>query len=260
MEVPVVALAARMKRWAVGGRRSHPLVSFSASRWAETTGRRAYAGCNRVATSVRTPMRPMWSCGDGLVGVGRLMSVQRWNQTRARLSTQMESGATMTRGDLNETACRKAKTLSQSSSVVVNVSEVACFALPGFTDFASSASMAMTLSSSLSSSASLVFYPYFAHSVMEGAKIFRSLPASDSLWRFAASVRNGGRRTALYGVHPLCFFEHVRSPLAAQRRTSVIGIRILSPSAAKVISIFREITEDEIRSPSRSKAITDPQR
>ena len=30
-EVPVVALAARITRWAVGGRRYHPFVSFSAS-------------------------------------------------------------------------------------------------------------------------------------------------------------------------------------------------------------------------------------
>ena len=32
MEVPVVVLAARMTRWAVGGRRYHPFVSFSISR------------------------------------------------------------------------------------------------------------------------------------------------------------------------------------------------------------------------------------
>ena len=40
MEVPVVALAARMTRWAVGGRRSHPFVFLSISRWAATTGQR----------------------------------------------------------------------------------------------------------------------------------------------------------------------------------------------------------------------------
>ena len=43
MEVLVVAFAARMTRWAVGGRRSHPLVSFSAFRWVATTGRSASA-------------------------------------------------------------------------------------------------------------------------------------------------------------------------------------------------------------------------
>ena len=86
MEDPVVALSARMTRWAVGGRRSHPFVSFSVSCWAATTGRSASAVCNRVAMSVRTPVRPRWSCGAGLRGLGRLTYVQRWNQTRARLS------------------------------------------------------------------------------------------------------------------------------------------------------------------------------
>ena len=79
MEVPVVALVTKMKHWDVGGRRSHHLVSFSASRWKATTGRSDSTVCNRVATSVRTPLRPVWSCGAGLGGVGRLASVQRSN-------------------------------------------------------------------------------------------------------------------------------------------------------------------------------------
>ena len=49
MGVPVLALATRMTRWVVGGRRSHPLVSLSVSCWAEKTGRRASAVCSRVA-------------------------------------------------------------------------------------------------------------------------------------------------------------------------------------------------------------------
>ena len=109
----------------------------------------------------------------------------------------------MTRGDLTATSWMKTKTLSQSSEMVVNVLAVACFALPSFADFYSSASMVMALYSLLSSSASLVFSPTFSHSVMEQAKIFRRSPASESLWRIAASVRNGGRMTALSGVQSL---------------------------------------------------------
>ena len=75
MEVPVVALAARMTRWAVGGRHSHPFVSFSASQWVETAERSASTVRNRFATLVRTPVRPRGSFGAGLGGVGRLMSV-----------------------------------------------------------------------------------------------------------------------------------------------------------------------------------------
>ena len=75
MEVLMVALAARMKVWAVVGRWSHPLVSFSALRWAETTWISASVVCNLVSTLVRKLVRPMWSCGSGCVGVGRLMSV-----------------------------------------------------------------------------------------------------------------------------------------------------------------------------------------
>ena len=70
IEVPVVALAARMTWWAVGGRRSNPFVSFSALCWAATLGRSTSAVCNRVIMSVRTPVRPMWSCGTGLSGLG----------------------------------------------------------------------------------------------------------------------------------------------------------------------------------------------
>ena len=59
MDVLVVALAARMTRWAVGGRRSHPLVSLSILLWAVTMGQRASAVYSSVATSVRTSVRPM---------------------------------------------------------------------------------------------------------------------------------------------------------------------------------------------------------
>ena len=57
----------------------------------------------------------------------------------------------MTRGDLTATAWRKSKTLSQLSAMVVNVSAVACFNLPGLSVLFSSALMVMKLYSSLSS-------------------------------------------------------------------------------------------------------------
>ena len=183
MEVPVMALAARMTRWAVGGRRSHPFVSFSASHWAATMGRSALTVCIRVATSVRTPVRPRWSCGDGVGGLVRFTSVHRWNQKRVRLSAQRESGAARTQGYLTATSCRKAKTSSQSSAMVANVSATAvfleaCFALPGFT-LASTASIVTTLSSPLASSALLEESASGAHYMMERAKILRRSPASD---------------------------------------------------------------------------------
>ena len=61
MEVPVVALAARMTCWAVGGRRYHPFVSFfvSVTAVAETFSTIA-DNCNNVlaflqAVAVKSP-------------------------------------------------------------------------------------------------------------------------------------------------------------------------------------------------------------
>ena len=150
MEVPLVSLAARMTRWAVGGRRYHPFVSFYTLRWAATMRRSASAVCNLVAMLVKTPVRPMWSCADGLGGIGRLVSVQRQNQTRAHLPAQRESGAAVTHGDSTETAWMNSKTLLKLSVVLANVSVLACFVLPIFIVFLSSASTPPALSSSSS--------------------------------------------------------------------------------------------------------------
>ena len=90
VEVPVVALAARMTRWAIRGRYYHPLVSFSDSRWAATKGRSASAVCTWVVTLVRMPVIPVWSCEAGLGGVRRLTSIQQQNQTRARVRNKGE--------------------------------------------------------------------------------------------------------------------------------------------------------------------------
>ena len=46
----------------------------------------------------------------------------------------------------------------------------------------------------------------------------------------------------------------------ARRMTSAIGRRILAPSASKAMSILREITEGDLRSPARAKATMDPPR
>ena len=73
----------------------------------------------------------------------------------------------------------------------------------------------------------------------------------------AASVRNGGRNTALHGVHYQCFFNLVRSSAAAQSSTSVTGRLILSPSVAKAMLISIETTEGESSDPARENAATD---
>ena len=64
------------------------------------------------------------------------------------------------------TTLRKAKKSLQLSAMVFNISAVACFALPGFTVFSSSALMVSMLSSLLSLSALLEFSASFAHSIM----------------------------------------------------------------------------------------------
>ena len=44
MEVPLVTLASRMTHWGVGGIQSHPLVSFSSSRWVAAIGVDRFCG------------------------------------------------------------------------------------------------------------------------------------------------------------------------------------------------------------------------
>ena len=156
------------------------------------------------------------------------------------------------------TACRNAKTSSQLPAMVANVSAAAvlveaCFALPGFA-LAFAVSIVTTLLSLLASSALLEESASDTHSVMERSKILRSSPVSDLPWRIAAYVKNGGKRRVLREVQYLCFLDRTRLPAEAQRRTSAIGKQILSPSAAKEISMLNKITEGELRSPARAKA------
>ena len=83
IEVPLVALAARMTQWIVGGRRSHPFVSFSASRCAETKGWGTSEFFNLVVILLKTTVRPVCYCWALLDDAGRLISDRRRNQTRA---------------------------------------------------------------------------------------------------------------------------------------------------------------------------------
>ena len=110
IKVLLVALAARMTCWAVGGRRSHPLVSFPALPCTATAGWSASLVYNLVAKSLKILMIPVWFCGEVLVGVGRLVSDHRRNQMRSCLSARRDSGAKTTRGDLTAADWRKAKT------------------------------------------------------------------------------------------------------------------------------------------------------
>ena len=104
IEVLLVALAARMNRWAVGGRRYHLFVFFSASRSAATTGQSASEFRNLVVALLNTPVRPVWSCGAVLADTGRLLSDHRRNHTHAHLSAQIDNGSAMTRSDFTAMA------------------------------------------------------------------------------------------------------------------------------------------------------------
>ena len=65
---------------------------------------------NLVATSLNTPVKPVWSCGVILVGVVRFVSDHRQNQTRAHFSARRDSGAAITRGDFTVKSLRKDNT------------------------------------------------------------------------------------------------------------------------------------------------------
>ena len=179
---------------------------------------------------------------------------------RTLVQVKRESGATVTRGDLTATAWRKAKKLSQLYAMVANVSAMACFSLPFFIIFSSSASTPTLLSSLLSLYSPLASLPSFAHYMMEQEKIFRSSPTSDPLLRIAAYARNGERRTALHGVQSCCFFERTRFPAAAQSRTSVMGRRIFFLYTEKSMYILMETTEGESRFPARANTTMDSPR
>ena len=103
MEVLLVALDASMTRWYVGRRRSNPLVLFSASHWTAMTGRSASAVFSLATTSLKMPVRPVWSRGNGLGGMERLVSAHLHKQTRVHLSARRKSGAAVNSVDLTAT-------------------------------------------------------------------------------------------------------------------------------------------------------------
>ena len=146
------------------------------------------------------------------------------------------------------------RTLSQSSAMLANVSEVHFFFSPVFFFVSSILSSSLLplsfLSSSFPSSSS-------ALSVIVRAKILSISFAEVSKLRSAAYVNNGWRRTELSGTSSLCFLDLARSPAAAQRSTSAIGRWILSTAMAKSISASIEKVEDELSDPARASAITD---
>ena len=158
IEVLLVALAARMTRWAVGGRRSHTFVFFFTLCCARTTWWSASKFSNIVAMTLKTAARPMWSCGAVLDGTGRLISDHRGNQTHEHLYVQIDNGAAMTHGDFTPMAWRKANKLFQSYTMVANVSEVSLLFFSVFFFISSSASSPSLLLLLSSSQTNLLFY------------------------------------------------------------------------------------------------------
>ena len=65
---------------------------------------------------------------------------------------------------------------------------------------------------------------------------------------------------ALRGVQYHCFFNQARSLAMAQRKTSVMGRRILLLSVAKVMLMSVETIEVEFSDPDRANAVTDSPR
>ena len=104
IEVLLVLLIGRMTCSAVGGRKSHPLISFYASRCAVTMDWSASLFCNLVVMSLKTLVRTVLSCGAVLAGAGMFFSDHRQNHMGAYFSTRRDNGAAMTSGDFTATA------------------------------------------------------------------------------------------------------------------------------------------------------------
>ena len=92
---------------------------------------------------------------------------------------------------------------------------------------------------------------------MECANILRSSSTEVSLSLIDASVKNGGRRTALRGVQYTCFLELTSFLSAAQRSTSAIGKQMLSPSTVKEMLTSIETTEGEWSDSAKENAAID---
>ena len=67
------------------------------------TGRSDSVFFKLVAMLLKTLVKHVWSCGEFLASVGRLLPDHCQNQTHARLSARRDNGAEMTRGELTAT-------------------------------------------------------------------------------------------------------------------------------------------------------------
>ena len=71
-----------------------------------------------------------------------------------------------------------------------------------------------------------------------------------------ASVRNGGVRTVFLDFQLRSFFDFARSLASARSRSSVVKIRIFSPSLVKALLASIETTVGALRDPDKAKAVT----
>ena len=68
-------------------------------------------------------------------------------------------------------------------------------------------------------------------------------------------VSNDGRRTEFSATQLRSFFKRARLPVAAQRRTSMTGIRILSPALVNTHSVLMTTTVGNSGDPETVKAV-----
>ena len=151
---------------------------------------------------------------------------------------------------------RKSKISLQLTSMMTNVS-VLSLAISFLLLYLSPPSLA-TLSSS--SYYDFSFYSSVPFVAIHFANTLRRFAASVLLPKMVDSVRNGGRSTAFSITHSLFLFDLASLPTAAQRSTSVIGIRIFSPALAKSMSASMEMTVGASSNPAMVKLVTDPPR
>ena len=117
---PSDALANRMMSWSVGGRWSHPLVSWSAFHCTVMTGRKDYSFWSRIETLFRATVIPKWSC---CILVKGALSGSRWfedhhlNQYLTQLSAHRYRGDSAYLGAFIMKSCRKSRTSSQSTAI-----------------------------------------------------------------------------------------------------------------------------------------------
>ena len=73
--------------------------------------------------------------------------------------------------------------------------------------------------------------------------------------RTAAYVNNGGRKTEFRNTQSHRFFEHTRSPTAAQRRNYFTNRRLFLPATEKARSDLMDTTVRDSRDHVRAKVV-----